>query len=235
MTSDHDLLERMKSLIAVTRRVHVKDAAAMLDLDHVTFLKKVMEWGKTIPFKIDGDDIVVDDIESTISSIDKQFARWESGNRTENAKIEAPNPERPLVDPLNTILATRDEFDSVPELREFKALYMAPFCQMCGRRDLPLSFVRVALNMLMRPEHRMLWLKNLVTFCKECKARVDTRMMRMYEAKKARKVYFCEACSDIFPKTEDECPRCGAPPAREVNFPSEGVAAVLPKRTLAYR
>ncbi len=89
MESDRDLLERMKSLIHVTKRVHVKDAAAMLDLDHVTFLKKVMAWGKTIPFKIDGDDIIVEDVAAVIESIDHQFSQWDSTNVSKSEKLDS--------------------------------------------------------------------------------------------------------------------------------------------------
>ncbi len=105
MESDRDLLERMKSLIHVTKRVHVKDAAAMLDLDPVTFLKKVMEWGKTIPFKIDGDDIVVEDITAVIDSIDQQFTRWESGTSQATAKIN----HSPQISSANKDEATTKE------------------------------------------------------------------------------------------------------------------------------
>jgi hypothetical protein len=130
MESDRDLLERMKSLIHVTKRVHIKDAAAMLDVDRVTFLKKVMEWCKTIPFKIDGDDIVVDDVAAVVESIDKQFSQWGMENGLVHNKLESPVPSASLARSASRGNANDGEVDIGREVDEAKHLvvehYMPP-------------------------------------------------------------------------------------------------------------
>lgn len=240
MTSNHDLLERMKSLIAVTRRVHVKDAAAMLDLDHVTFLKKVMEWGKAIPFKIDGDDIVVDDAGLVIDSIDRQFAQWDADNKARSFKLEpatrAERVDAPVAlparggSPLGTVTLLADDRENVPDWRAFRRIYTAPFCQACGRQDLPLNIVSIS-----DPSNGIAEIiKNLrgdITLCKDCIARKAANLLKKHQLRSARKVNWCGVCSDIFPLQTKICPRCRSPPTRQVDFPSKEVAAALPKRT----
>ena len=56
--------------------------AAVLGLTEIELIEKLIAWGREIPFKIDGDMIVVDDLANFTTAMDAQFDSW---TRTEKA------------------------------------------------------------------------------------------------------------------------------------------------------
>jgi len=79
---DMALLEKFKGVIAISQRIRKSEVAAVLGLTEIELIEKLIAWGREIPFKIDGDMIVVDDLANFTAAMDAQFDSW---TRTEKA------------------------------------------------------------------------------------------------------------------------------------------------------
>jgi len=86
-TSDTRLLQRFEQLLRVSQRIKKNEVAVFLELSDVDLLRKLVEWGQFLPFKIDGDMIVVDSIADFTSMLDAQFDAWDGSERVKYGKM----------------------------------------------------------------------------------------------------------------------------------------------------
>jgi hypothetical protein len=89
------LLEKFRQLVNISQRIKKAEVAAVLGLTEIDLIHKLMEWGKDIPFKIDGDFIVIDSLTGVTDAIDAQFAQW---SETGGEKIDSRNKKVKMSD-----------------------------------------------------------------------------------------------------------------------------------------
>ncbi len=84
---DKQLLEKFKKVLKVSNKIKQKQVAEFLEISEKELLKKLFEWGEILPFKIDDDLIVVEDMDDFVDQLDKQFEDWEDKEITKEGKI----------------------------------------------------------------------------------------------------------------------------------------------------
>src|SRR5271157_1406330 len=92
--SDDELLAKFQKLMKIASRVKKSDVASALGISEDDLLLKLMDWGDTIPFKINGDKIVVDSV-TEFTGLDQQFDTWSKVEEVKDGKLESvPEPAR---------------------------------------------------------------------------------------------------------------------------------------------
>jgi len=74
---DHLLLKKFRSILEITHRVSTSDIATSLGLSKEDLFEYLLLWKKTIPFKIDGDDILVENVQEFMGALDQEFSAWD--------------------------------------------------------------------------------------------------------------------------------------------------------------
>jgi WD40 repeat protein len=73
---DKILLERFKQILYMSNRIDIAMVAKMMEIDIDTLTLKLLRWGQELPIKIEGKEIVVNNIEDFLQSLDEQFSTW---------------------------------------------------------------------------------------------------------------------------------------------------------------
>jgi hypothetical protein len=64
----------------MSTRIKQSQAAEMMGVDQTTLTQKLFEWGDFLSFKIDREEIVVNDIRKFTDQIDQLFQSWNNGD-----------------------------------------------------------------------------------------------------------------------------------------------------------
>ena len=60
MATDRELLSQFKKIMEISTRIKQSHVAEMMNITEKILRQKLLEWGTTLPFKIDGNFIVHD-------------------------------------------------------------------------------------------------------------------------------------------------------------------------------
>jgi Leucine-rich repeat (LRR) protein len=63
------------------------EVANSLGLSEDELLEKLIEWGESLPFKIQDELIVVDNLDGFMDALDQQFASWSDAERSKDGKL----------------------------------------------------------------------------------------------------------------------------------------------------
>jgi Galactose oxidase, central domain len=85
---EKQLLGKFKSILNMSQKVPVSSVADNLEVSEKVLFAQLIKWNKTIPFKIDGDMIVVDNLSDFVTALDGQFDEWQERDITKEGKIE---------------------------------------------------------------------------------------------------------------------------------------------------
>ena len=82
--------EKVKKLLLITSRISMEKMREILGMEKDAFNDKIIDWGIEYGFKIDGDYIIVDDIDLNgfIDDLDAQFDDWTNSESTKRGKVE---------------------------------------------------------------------------------------------------------------------------------------------------
>ncbi len=84
---DSHLLKKFKDIVQVTQKVKISWVAKSLGLNEIELFEKLVVWGKSLPFKIDDDLLVVEDLKEFVDLLDLQFKIWKGKENNNNGKI----------------------------------------------------------------------------------------------------------------------------------------------------
>ena len=85
---DSKLLEKFKELASISQRIKKSEVAEFLGLKETDLLKKLVAWKRDLPFKIDKDLIVIDNLDAFTSALDAQFEVWGNTEAKKEGKLE---------------------------------------------------------------------------------------------------------------------------------------------------
>lgn len=80
--SEETLLRKFQEILAVSHRVERSSVAEYLEISTKDLFRKLITWGKTLPFKIDGEFIVIEDAEDFTKVLERQFELWGEAEAT---------------------------------------------------------------------------------------------------------------------------------------------------------
>ena len=82
-------LEQFISLISDKDEINLNEVASLLNLKRTELMKQLLEWRKSIEFKIVGDTLKIDshDMDGFLNLLDKAFTEWESEEKLKSKKI----------------------------------------------------------------------------------------------------------------------------------------------------
>ncbi len=71
-------VEKLRKMLAVSKRIRMDMMQRALELDADTFSRKIFDWAAEFKFQIDGDFVVIEggDVTGFISKLDAEFADW---------------------------------------------------------------------------------------------------------------------------------------------------------------
>jgi len=78
---DEPLLQKFKEVLKASQRVKKAEVADYLGITERELFSKLMMW-QHLGFKIDGDFIIVENLDSFINALDQQFTEWEDIGKT---------------------------------------------------------------------------------------------------------------------------------------------------------
>ena len=87
LKNEQNQLRKFKEILEITQRVKIHDVAQSLGIEYSDLFEKLLRWKKDIPFKIDGEMIVVEDISNFVGVLDSEFQSWENNKDLDNNKI----------------------------------------------------------------------------------------------------------------------------------------------------
>lgn len=76
------LLEKFEKIIKITSRISLKQVASLLKISLNDFLYLLMEWGESLPFKIEGEDLIIDNKHINLKEIDELYDQWTDNEKT---------------------------------------------------------------------------------------------------------------------------------------------------------
>jgi galactose oxidase-like protein len=85
---EHQLLEKFKAILNMSQKVDVSTVAENLEVSQKVLFTQLFKWNKVIPFKIDGEKIIVEDLNNFITALDNQFDEWQERDLTKEGKVE---------------------------------------------------------------------------------------------------------------------------------------------------
>jgi hypothetical protein len=88
ITDDQEFLERFQKIMKMSKSIKKVEVAELLGIPETELLHRLLDWSEQLPFKIDGDMIIVEDISAFTAALDKQFSDWEDSESTKYGKIE---------------------------------------------------------------------------------------------------------------------------------------------------
>ena len=84
---NQELLYQFKNVMRISQRIKRKDVAQALCIPESELLKRLVYWGDQYPFKIDKDEIIVEDLSQFVSVLDNQFNEWDKREQAQDGKI----------------------------------------------------------------------------------------------------------------------------------------------------
>ena len=75
------LLKKFESIMLITNRVKKEEVAKSLGLSLKQFFEYLVKWSEKISFKIEGDEIVVNNTADFVNQLDYQFRMWENNEK----------------------------------------------------------------------------------------------------------------------------------------------------------
>ncbi len=81
------MLQKFKEILQISHRVKIADVARNLGLTYDELFSNLLRWQQDIPFKIDGEMIVVEDISTFIGALDTEFQTWDQSSEDSDSKI----------------------------------------------------------------------------------------------------------------------------------------------------
>jgi hypothetical protein len=75
---EQTLLGKFKNILDMSHEIEISRVAISLGISEAELFEKLLEWNKTIPFKIKGNSIVVEDVEEFMRALDEQFQNWKN-------------------------------------------------------------------------------------------------------------------------------------------------------------
>jgi lysylphosphatidylglycerol synthetase-like protein (DUF2156 family) len=85
--SNPELLSRFQKIMKISQQISKKEVASALNLTQKQLLNKLIEWSD-LPFKINNEMIIVEDLGAFTSALDSQFADWEAKEESKEGKVE---------------------------------------------------------------------------------------------------------------------------------------------------
>jgi N-acetylneuraminic acid mutarotase len=82
------MLEKFEAILKMSQKVKIKNVAENLNVSDKILFERLIKWNKTIPFKIDNEMIVVENLTEFIGALDAQFDDWKEKEQTKEGKIE---------------------------------------------------------------------------------------------------------------------------------------------------
>jgi hypothetical protein len=82
------LLEKFRKILKMTQRVKKSEVAQGLGITESELFQKLIGWSDLLPFKIDDEMIIVDDISAFTEALDQQFNDWGNKEASKDGKIE---------------------------------------------------------------------------------------------------------------------------------------------------
>ncbi len=98
-SSDKQLLEKFTKIFKVAKVVKRAEVMKSLGLTKEQLFEKLIEWGETLPFKIEDDKIIVEDAVSFAAMLDQQFADWETKEHGQVGKKDIISPSPTITSP----------------------------------------------------------------------------------------------------------------------------------------
>jgi hypothetical protein len=87
-SGEEQLLKKFQDILKISNRVKKAEVSQYLDIPEKDLFSHLVTWGKSIPFKIEGDEILVADIQAFTAALDHQFAEWEQKEHSKEGKRE---------------------------------------------------------------------------------------------------------------------------------------------------
>ena len=135
-STDGDLLKQFQKILKMSSRIKKSEVAKMLGIAEDALLHKLLEWNEKVPFKIDGEMIVVDDTKAFLAAIDQQFAEWGTKEASKDGKIAEPIVATvPPVQPVSAqgqfmpMMATTPPVQPVPSHGQVEPRIEAPIAR----------------------------------------------------------------------------------------------------------
>ncbi len=74
------MLDKLMGLFSISENVNINDVAGILEITRSEVLKKLVEWGKHFPIKIDGDIVRIktEDVNNLLNVLDQSYQDWTS-------------------------------------------------------------------------------------------------------------------------------------------------------------
>ncbi len=74
------MLDKLMGLFSISENVNINDVAGILEISRSEVLKKLVEWGKNFPIKIDGDIVRIktEDVTNLLNVLDQSYQDWTS-------------------------------------------------------------------------------------------------------------------------------------------------------------
>ena len=88
--TDQVLLKKFQKLMRIANRISQAHAAEMLEITESALRAFLFRWGDSLSFKLDGIDIVIEDLSQFQSDLDGLFDNWEDNERKSIGKVETP-------------------------------------------------------------------------------------------------------------------------------------------------
>jgi hypothetical protein len=88
MSVEKSLIEKFQKIMRISNRIKQSQVAEMMGIDQSTLTQKLFEWGDILPFKIESDEIVIQDMNHFITQMDNLFEEWNLNEKTgQNQKL----------------------------------------------------------------------------------------------------------------------------------------------------
>jgi Leucine-rich repeat (LRR) protein len=122
-----ELLHKFEKVLQISNRIKQTQAAKMLKLTEDELTMQLFEWSGKFPFKIEGDEIVVDDISLISKALDLQFEEWSEKEAAGIGKIEykIDAVEEELVD-YHGFSIIRSEYEFLRDLSKNENIDIFP-------------------------------------------------------------------------------------------------------------
>ncbi|MHA1700242.1 MAG: hypothetical protein ACTSWN_15470 [Promethearchaeota archaeon] len=123
--SDSELLKNFKGIMEISQRVKQSQVAKYLGITEDELFAKLIKWRHQIPFKIDADLIVVDDITEFTDALDREFASWKEKEQGKIGKLDdLPLRDLNANDTIATVKKTTDESIEILKQEELKTIVL---------------------------------------------------------------------------------------------------------------
>ncbi|WP_371804470.1 hypothetical protein [Candidatus Lokiarchaeum ossiferum] len=130
MELNKTLLEKFKKVMRMSNRISQTQAAEMMGIDPSLLTQKLFEWGDLLPFKIESNEIVIQDPTNFVEQIDTLFEAWETGtNQKSKINVNLNSIDEQIHDRKETKMEKRmknveknrkliEKNEDIPELSE---------------------------------------------------------------------------------------------------------------------